>query len=150
MTIHSSDEARLQWVLSQTFIPVAIRLGRGHKLQVRVPYASDNRIWLQGNKRNRPEWLPEKKRWQLPQSWFNDFVNNALQRYRRVYVVQPYQEQEVCAPACWNAVGHECQCSCMGANHGSGSSGGWFVASESFAVRWGPRHLACRLLTAKS
>lgn len=114
---------------------MAIRLGKGHKLHVLVPYAADNRLWLQGDKRTSPKWLGEQKRWEMPQAWFNDLVNRALDRYRRIYVVQPHHEQEVCAPACWNAIGHECQCSCMGANHGSGQSGGWFVASDTFAVR---------------
>nr|WP_244666072.1 hypothetical protein [Rhizobium ruizarguesonis] len=143
------DLSKLQWVLTQTGTPVAIRMGKGSKLQVRLPYAIDNKSWLRAGKRSIPDWLPNEKRWEIPQSWFNDFVNRALERYHRVYVVQPYHEHEVCAPACWNAVGHECQCSCMGANHGSGQSSAWFIASDTFAVRWGPRQLACRLLTKR-
>lgn len=83
---------------------MAVRMGKGSKLQVRLPFAIDNKIWLRAGKRSIPGWLPDEKRWEIPKSWFNDFVNRALQRYRRVYVVQPYHEHEVCAPACWNAV----------------------------------------------
>ena len=67
--------------------------------------------------------------WELPKSWFNDFVDRALQRYGKVYIIQPYREQEICARACQEALGHECQCSCMGANHGVGNDGSWFEVS---------------------
>ena len=86
----------------------------------------------------------------LPKSWFNDFVDRALRRYGKVYIIQPYREQEICAQACQEAQGHECQCSCMGANHGIGNDGNWFEVSDAFSTRWGERELACRLLTARS
>jgi hypothetical protein len=87
--------------------------------------------------------------WELPKSWFNDFVDRALKRYGKVYIIQPYREQEICARACQEALGHECQCSCMGANHGIGNDGSWFEVSDTFSTRWGERELACRLLTAR-
>lgn len=148
MNAPDSDTARLSWVLSQQAAPVALRLGKGHKLRVKVPYAEDNRRWLQDGKRTSPKWLKEKKQWEIPSSWFNDFVERALIRYGKVYVIQPFREQEKCAPACWNAIGHECQCSCMGAHHGAGNGAGWFVVSDTFATRWGTLHLACRLMTS--
>ncbi|WP_354134437.1 hypothetical protein [Bradyrhizobium sp. S3.9.1] len=67
----------------------------------------------------------------------------------KVYIIQPYREQEICARACQEAQGHECQCSCMGANHGVGNDGSWFEVSDTFSTRWGERELACRLLTAR-
>jgi hypothetical protein len=84
----------------------------------------------------------------LPKSWFNDLVDRALRLYGKVYIIQPYREQEICARACQEAQGHECQCSCMGANHGIGNDGSWFEVSDTFSSRWGERELACRLLTA--
>jgi hypothetical protein len=50
--------------------------------------------------------------------------------------------------ACLGAEKHECQCSCMGANHGAGNDGSWFEITDYFATRWGERSLACRLLVA--
>lgn len=147
MIVQAVEVAQLNWVLSQKSLPVAIRLGVGHKLIVRVPFAEGNRKWLQDGRRTSPVWYRDKQEWEIPQAWFNDFVNRSLEKYGKVYVVQPYREQEVCAPNCWKAEGHICQCSCMGANHGSGSSGGRFVVSDTFAVRWGSQHLACRLMT---
>lgn len=142
-----AEEYRLGAILKQSVIPVAIRLGKGHKLKVMLPYAEDNRRWLQQGTKSRPAWLSSEKMWRLPSNNFNSFVKRALDRYARLWVVQPYREHEVCAPACWNATGHECQCACMGANHGSQSGDGFFVVNETFAVRWGAEDVACRLMT---
>lgn len=144
------DQKTLKHVWEQKQIPVVLRrTGKGQLLRVRLPYADTNRQWLQNGKRNSPAWIASQKYWELPKAWFNDFVERALADYGKVYVVQPYREQEKCSPACLNAVGHECQCSCMGANHGSGNDGSWFEVSETFATRWGNQELACRLMTAK-
>ncbi|WP_271621413.1 hypothetical protein [Bradyrhizobium sp. CCBAU 51745] len=104
---------------------------------------------LPNGRRTPPEWIGTDAYWELPKSWFNDFVDRALQRYGKVYIIQPYREQEIWARACQEAQGHECQCSCMGANHGIGNDGSWFEVSETFSMRWGGRELACRLLTAR-
>lgn len=144
------DKLTLKYVWNQTAIPVALhRTGRGEKLRVRLPYGEDNRQWLQNGRRSTPDWIPKEKYWELPKGWFNDFVDRALARYGKVYIIQPYREQEVCARACQEARGHECQCSCMGANHGAGFDGSWFEVSDAFATRWGQRQIACRLLEAK-
>ena len=78
-------------------------------------------------------------------------MERCLARYGKVYIVQSYREHEVCAPACWDAKGHECSCSCMGANHGMGNDGrGWTVISDTLAVRHGDEQLAVRLLGQSS
>ncbi len=145
------DHPTLAYVWNQQKIPVVLRrAGQGEKLRVRLPFASDNRQWLQDDRRIRPKWIGGSDAyWELPKAWFNDFVDRALRRYGKVYIIQPYREQEVCARACQEAQGHECQCSCMGANHGVGNDGSWFEVSDTFATRWGERALACRLLVAR-
>jgi hypothetical protein len=145
------DQRTLAPVWRQNRIPVVLRrTGKGERLRVRLPRRADDRTWLQNGRRSSPEWFDGNKAyWELPKAWFNDFVDRALQRYGSVYIVQPYREQEKCSPACQNALGHECQCSCMGRYHGAGTDGTWFEVSETFATRWGPRELACRLLTAR-
>ena len=145
----TATDFRLDRILRQTDAPVVIRLGKAHRLRVLLPFADDNRLWLQQGMKSRPVWLRSEKRWDLPANHFNVFVRRALERYGRLWVVQPYKEHEVCAPACWNAVGHECQCSCMGANHGSQSGEGFFVVNDTFAVRYGNEHVACRLMTLR-
>ncbi|HTY69916.1 MAG TPA: hypothetical protein VMH36_24890 [Alphaproteobacteria bacterium] len=142
-------EIDIKRIWNQTVIPVVLRrAGKGKRLRVRLPYAETNRQWLQNHRRISPVWVGAQKYWELPKAWFNDFVERSLARYGKVYIIQPFREQEKCAPACLNAVGHECQCSCMGANHGAGNDGSWFEVSDAFATRWGEQELACRLLTA--
>ena len=149
MTIQ--DEGRLKAAWNQKTIPVALRRdGKGERVRVRLPYADDNYAWLRNGRRIRPSWNSALGCWESPKAWFNDLVNRCLRRWGLIYVIQPYQKQEICAPACMNAIGHECQCSCMGANHGQGDDGGWFSTSEAFAARWGDRELACRLMTVSS
>jgi hypothetical protein len=138
---------RLLAIWNQGSIPVILRRGKGLNLRVRLPYREDNRQWLQNGKRISPTWFPAERYWETPKAWFNDLVERSLARYKKLYIIQPFREQEKCAPACMNAVGHICQCSCMGANHGVGNDGSWFEVSDAFAVRWGELHLACRLMT---
>ena len=138
---------KLRRIWNQEKIPVVLRRnGKGEKLRVRLPYSNNNRGWLQNARRTSPEWLSELGCWELPKAWFNDFVDRALERYGKLYVIQPYREQEKCSPKCLEAVGHICECSCMGANHGAGNDGSWFEVNETFASRWGDRELACRLM----
>lgn len=149
MFIADVSDARLDEIWKQGEIPAILRRGgKGERLRARIPEVGDEEEWLQNGRRLSPEWIEEYQCWELPKAWFNDFVVRALTRYRRLYIVQPYREQEKCSPSCLNAMGHECQCSCMGANHGSGNDGSWFEVSEAFAVRWGERYLACRLIVA--
>jgi hypothetical protein len=144
---NSPVDSSLRQVWNQKNIPVILRRGgKGQLLRLRIPFTKENRIWLQNGRPANPTWLKDKKCWELPASWFNDFVTRALNKFGKLYVIQPYREQERCAPACQNAVGHECQCSCMGANHGAGNDGSWFEVSETFATRWSEQHLACRLM----
>ena len=122
------------------------RTGKGEQHRLRLPFDSSNREWLRNDRRNAPVWRSDKKYWEIPKAWFNDTVERCLKRFGKVWIIQPYRENEVCAPACMNARGHECQCSCMGANHGTGNDGSWFEVNDAFAVRWNAKHLAARLL----
>jgi hypothetical protein len=144
------DRLSLGYVWNQKQIPVVLRrTGKGERLRARLPYADDNRQWLRDGRRTAPEWIAAAAYWELPKAWFNDFVDRSLLRYGKVYIIQPYREQEKCAPACQNATGHECQCSCMGLHHGAGNDGSWFEVSDTFSTRWGEKELACRLLSTR-
>ncbi len=146
----ATDRNDIAAIWRQPTIPIVYRRAGSNPLMVRLPYAEDNKIWLRNGNHRQPEWDNQFKCWLVPKSWLNDITTRLLQRFRKTYIIQPYRAQEKCAPACWNAQGFECQCSCMGANHGSQSSGGgWHVVSDTFAVRWHDRELACRLLEAK-
>lgn len=146
----NADNDELKRVWNQKLIPVVLRRGGiGQRLRIRIPFSPDNGKWLRNGRRQHPIFVAEDRYWEVPKAWFNDFVSRALVKYKKLYIIQPYREQEKCAPACLNAAGHECQCSCMGANHGAGNDGSWFEVSDTFACRWHDQQLACRLMTAK-
>ena len=143
----ASDAERLSKIWKQNHIPVLLRKGKGHQLTVKLPFADNNYDWLHNERRSKPNWNDQYKCWELPQAWFNDLVVRILTRHGKLYIIQPYREQEICAPACWNAEGHECQCACMGKNHSTQSPRrNWFTVSETFATLWHDRKLACRLM----
>jgi hypothetical protein len=148
MSIQNLDKIRAVW--SQKHIPVIYRKGKGFPLFFKTPYRDDNRVWLKDENRRRPKWVKDKQYWEIPKAWFNDIVNRALDRYGSLYIIQPHVAHEICARACWEAQGHECQCSCLGENHGSQNPDGrWFEVSETFAVKYEEKELACRLLQRK-
>ena len=151
-----SAPSDLRSIWKQDAIPVIVRKGKSHKLRVKLPNASNDFevrrracAFLQSArpKGRQPEWLSRYMGWEVAQAWFSDLVDHILSQFGELYIIQPYREQEKCASACMNALGHECQCSCMGANHGAGGPGaGWFEVSETFASRWEDSHLACRFM----
>lgn len=142
---------RLDQIWRQGRIPVVFRQGAGRPTLVRLPYSADNRAWVRGAKRHKPRWNGQYKCWETPAAWFDELIVRALQRHGRVYVIQLFREQQKCAPACWNAEGYHCECSCMGANHGTGHPGGaWHEVSDTFAFQWGAKTYACRLIAAKA
>lgn len=112
---------------------------------MRVAWRIDNREYLTGYGR-RITRQPQYRAWEIPVSRFNDIVHRMLERYGRVYLIQLHRDLEKCAPACWNALGFDCECSCMGENHGSGREL-THIVSDTFAFEWGGRKLSCRLIS---
>jgi hypothetical protein len=140
-------DPRLLAIWYQREIPVVVRTHKCPRVLVTLSAIEDADSWLRGEHRGRPRWDTRFKCRSVPKSWFDDVIERALRRFGRVYVIQPYREQQRCAPACWNAQGHTCECSCLGANHGLGRpSALWREISETFAFQWGPRQYGCRLL----
>ena len=132
----------------QTAIPVIYRPGKGHPLLVKFPWGEDNGVWLRGERQRRPQWNDQWRCWEVPLAWINDTVRRFIFRFGHTYLIQPYREKEICAPACWYAHGFECECSCMGKNHGDGRPDGkWYVKAETLAIRWKERKLSCQLIT---
>lgn len=132
---------------SRTRLPAVFQRQRPAKLLVRLPYAANNKVWLRAGQRNKPSWDKMHGAWEVPQSWFERTIRLSFDRYQACYVIQLYREKEVCAASCWKAVGADCECSCMGAQHGSGQpSGRWYEVGETFAVIWGVQRYSVRLL----
>ena len=135
-------------IFQQSRIPVIYRPGGELPLQVRLPYHQDNGQWLRPNEQSRrPRWNNCERCWEVPRSWLDSVVMHVVLRFGSAYLVQPYRRMEKCAPACWNATGFQCECSCMGQNHGEGQpSGKWYVISDACAIRWGEQELSCKLI----
>jgi len=131
----------------QKLIPVIYRRAKGEPLLVKLPFTNNNpRDWLRADRHRIPRWDQQYKCWQVPHAWLDKLVEQLLIHYGKVYLIQPHKTIEKCAPACWNATGFECECSCMGEKHGSLSGAGWYVVGETFAFKWQTRELACRLI----
>lgn len=148
--MHVKDP-NLRRVWSQRQVPVVLRRsGKGELLRGRLhgplEFNVEDLRWIRDGRRIIPSWDRRGCYWEFPKKWFNDFVERAIREFGAVWIIQPFRETEVCARACMEATGHECQCSCMGTNHGSGMHGHWFEVTESFAVRATSPQLAARLL----
>lgn len=154
------DEARIRdvWLTApDRGVPVIYRRLKkkdepAQRPLLKLPFRINNGEWLHtGHTRTRADWHPAPDSyWEIPASWFSDTVNRALTRHGSIYIIQPYRAHEKCAPACRAAVGHECNCSCMGEHHGQGDDGSWFDVSETFSVRWHGEALAIRLLVKRA
>ena len=148
MTMDITDEkfGKIWW---QSDMPVISRQGQYLPVLVRLPHSDTNSTWIRGGKKNKPQWNPQLECWETPRAWFNEMIQLSLKRYGAVYIVQRYRQMQKCVPACWNAQGFDCECSCMGDNHGSGHPGGrWYVVSDKFAFKWGSSEYACRRIKA--
>jgi hypothetical protein len=146
----STQDPKLKEIWHQTSIPVVVRKTKGNPLLIRLAFAPDNREWLKSDHRINPIWNTQYKHWETPRSWFEPVVQAILERFGAIYVIQPLQPLQVCARACWDAAGLECECSCMGAHHGSGHpQGRWYEVSETCALTWGERKYSYRLLKPK-
>jgi len=148
-----TDPERLRANWRQRKLPVILRQGH-HPLMVKLPGNPNDVMWrvsaghwLKAGRRNSPKWNHRYRCWEVPQAWLNSVVQQVLHGFKKMYLIQPYREQEKCAPSCFNAKDHDCQCSCMGAKHGQGGpEAGKFVVSDTCASRGGEAYLACRLM----
>lgn len=143
----NAQDENLRRIWKQSRIPVVYRQRGSKPIMVRLPFSRDNRKWLKEARRQKePEFSDQYKCWMLPKSRFDNIITRLLAKFAQVYVIQPYRILEICARSCMNANGFECECSCMGANHGAGNADRWFEISETLAVKWHAREYACRLI----
>lgn len=152
---HATSE-KIREVWRQRDVPVLVRQGAGFPVFVKIPNPKIDDLmwrrkaatWLKPTLSSRDaKWLKNARGFEVPKAWFNNLTTKLLQKYQKLWIIQPYREQEVCAPACKTASGHECNCQCMGRYHGIDAPGsGWFTVNEAFETRWGESHMACRLM----
>jgi hypothetical protein len=133
----------------QKTVPVIYQPDSGQPLMVRMPWSPENFNLLRGDGHRKPQWNRQFKCWEIPRAWLDKVIRMLIQKYRRAYFIHAYRAHEKCAPACWDAKGAQCECSCLGKNHGAGCPGGrWYIVSDACAVLWHGRELAYRLLEA--
>jgi hypothetical protein len=143
-------DPKLRKIWRQTAVPVVFRNSSPAKLLVKVPPTDRNLEWLRESRPRLPVYNLKYGAWETPRTWFEPVIRLCIGRYQRCYVIQLHQERQVCAPACWKAEGIDCECSCMGSNHGSGiPDGRWYEIDETLAVSWGIQKYACRLMSSK-
>ena len=81
--------------MPQGFVPLLkARMPTMGVIESVTRWIHENRTWPRSKCRHRPEWIDELHCREIPKAWLNDFVDSALQRYRSVYIIQPYLEQE--------------------------------------------------------
>lgn len=126
--------------------PSLFRRGKGFKLWVRIDQSPENSRLIRV-KEIYPKWIPERVCYEVPSAWFNALVKLLVTKFGGLYVIQPYQEKEICSPSCKSAVGHECECQCLGQYHGVGFAGNdWFEVSDACEVRWNEKQWGCRFM----
>lgn len=108
------SDSQLKDLWRQGKIPVIFKRNKPLPVLARIPFAEGNMEWLRDGRRLKPDWCAQFKAWEIPTAWFDSVIKLALRRHQEVYVIQLYREHQKCAPACWNAEGFHCECSCMG------------------------------------
>lgn len=147
------DRADAIGVWRNNKVPVVFKPTAPRDVMVHLPIIRSSaewfnyRDWLLGRGR-KIRWLQRYGAFELPRGRFDEVVGLVLAFYGSVYIIQESRPLEKCAPACWNAKGYDCECSCLGSNHGSGRDLE-HVISETCAFEWGERRLSCRLLKRK-
>jgi hypothetical protein len=147
-------DARLRAIVLQASrpdgTPVVLLTRKTQPLWVIIPFANDNHEWLGESRTRRTYHYVRDKdphHWAVPKSWLNALTRRLVDRFGACYLVQALRQRETCAPACWDAHGLECECSCMGEHHGEGHPDGrWYVVSETCAVGWGEKRLHYKLI----
>ena len=141
---------RLNSIWAQQTTPVFFVTKKG-RLLIRLPEDTQNYEWLKHGRRTSPTRNVDYQSWEAPKGWLDELVPRTLARHGRLYLVQLRSKRARCVPACWNATGYICVCSCGGANHGLGHPlAHRRTVSDVFATDWRGEHVACRMISARA
>lgn len=106
-------------------VPAEITRPVHGNLIIRMPYAKDNRTWLNkiAGRDAGVAFNKDTKTWTVKRTRFERMIEALAARWGMVEVTQFGSSQSKCVSACWNGNPDrvwECECSCAGSNHGSG------------------------------
>lgn len=105
--------------------PVArVWLPMNGQVIAKIPAREGNTLWLRRSVEIRSPRL-DGDRWFLPRNCMVRLLTAAVDRYGYVVVWRDMARLSRCSKTCLEASGAECDCACLGANHGQ-DSGGWF------------------------
>lgn len=148
------QNAKEAW--QQFEIPVIVRTrkreGKNPRLRIRLPNHPDPFALLKGpNKNNRnPIELQKQHYWEIAYGRLNEIVETLAKTFGQVILIQPVREKLVCARKCVEASGFECECSCLGENHGSQHmDSAWYEIDDTYAVSHGEEYASLKIISPK-
>lgn len=103
-----------------------------------MPYGDGtNRRWLHARlgERIRPEWNKHARRWEVSRRHLRPLVDALAEKFGEVEVTLEFSTKEQCDSRCQTAMNDDCQCSCLGENHGGGVFLDWIVVSDTTLIR---------------
>lgn len=100
-------------------------LPREGQVIAKIPPRKGNRRWLHHTLGIRSPRLDDD-RWHLPRSCLIKLVTAAIDRFGYVAVFRDMSKLSRCTKTCLEAMGMECDCSCLGTHHGEANSENWF------------------------
>ncbi|MFY1673674.1 hypothetical protein ACN27G_27570 [Plantactinospora sp. WMMB334] len=104
------------------------------RLRLGMPYHRNNRSWLKSvlGDRIQPTWVKNPGYWTLARSHFTPLVDALLERFGVVFASVEFSTTQKCDTRCREALGDDCECSCLGERHGGGLWGdGWVQVGET-------------------
>ena len=140
--------ASIPEIWGQKHTPVIYRPDEKGSLMLRLPYRDGNKAFLKGHKRFSPVWDPDKKFWSVPKAWFTELIETVVPVFGGAYVIQPHHAHEKCNASCQHAQRLECECSCLGRNHGRGGGASHrdvMGIEDAVVVPWKGRDLTIQL-----
>lgn len=101
-------------------IPTVHRPAGTGRLSVRMPFAPGNRAWIHDRlgDRMRPDWNRTAKQWEISRQHLRAVVEALVERFGVVEVVIDTRATNRCDTRCRDAEGDDCDCQCLGENHG--------------------------------
>lgn len=148
------QDAKDAWNQKET--PVILRRrkqsGKNPKLRIRMPDGEDHFQLLKGKSKNNhnPIYFDNRNFWDLPYSRLDDLVQILATHFGKVLLMQPIRESQTCARACMEANGFECECSCLGAHHGSHNmDSSWYEVDDTYAISYGEEKVSLKVISLK-
>jgi hypothetical protein len=110
-----------------------------------MPYELGNRAWIHQELgyQIRPEWNRTARRWEIARQHMRTVVEALAERFGIVEVTIDFRTTSRCDSRCRDAEGDECDCQCVGENHGGAAYWrNWVEVGETTLVAAGG--ISCR------